>query len=270
MRALVVFVTALAVAALLIAVCKPVRTQVEAVLFRSGTEGPTPAQAAAAPTAGSAAHPSDEAKQAAPAQPVAPPQPASQEPVVPAPSEAPEVTPSSPSAPLVATAEAPAPAAPRPEPEKPVAPPAQPVVPPPEARAPAATGTQRIELPAELAAASFGMTPEQVASVFDTAWRREQANELMLVHYRDAERRQTVRFHFAGKASLYAIEARFKPAAEQTLQELYDQLRTYCAETYANVPDSSLTHWSDGQVTVSIGVVLDEVEVRFACPAAQG
>ncbi len=246
MKALMAFMLALVVAALVLVVSTPARQGAERLLFGKRT---SPEPASAPVTSPGPEAPKAEEPPGTPA-PVA----------AAAPEEAPAVAVAAPK-----PEQEPAPAQTPPKAAEPAAPPApQPVGEPPRAR----TGTQQVVLPPALASAAFGMSSAQIGASYATAWSRQEAGELMLVSYLTQDKGQMVRFHFSGD-SLYLIEARLKPAQGETVKSLYDSLQAQYAARFADVADISPTHWSDGSVIARLETAGDSVQVSYSCPRAK-
>lgn len=279
MRALMAFVFALVVAALVLIISTPARQGAERVLFGKGTSAESAPDRAMPQQARTAqADPVQNVQDKAGGSPAAPVAEHT-----PAPSVA-AATVTDPSAPLPlnraelpTTAPAGQPSPPkRTEQPKPAlvpqqaaaapakAPAQQPVAQQPRAR----TGTQRVFLPPALSLVSFGMSAAQVRAAYSIAWTKQESGELMLVHYPAADKGQMVRFHFS-RDSLYLIEARIKPAAGQSLKELYDVVQAQYAARFPDVAESSLTHWSDGTVVARIETAGDSVQIVYSCPSAK-
>jgi hypothetical protein len=277
MRAFIVFVLSLACTALALVFCPPLRESVESVLFKR-CEANVVAEEQPEADGAEVSRPqpaSDEAVAAAPqAEAQAPEEPAGQEqpgrtsPWVALWSNASRLAAgklrqaraslsSEESPPSPAQAEGPAAAPPS------ASPGVTTQVQPQEAHQ-----TQKIVLPPKFAGVRFGMSAVRLSRIYSIAWATEEAGNLTLVHYPLPDQSQTVRFHFMGD-SLYAMEDCLTPAKDQSLKELYDDLRAQYANHYANVASSSASSWSDGTVTARIKLHLAHVEISFECPSAR-
>jgi len=287
MRVMIAFVFALVVAALVLMVSKPARQGAEKVLFAKGTAA-GPAAAQAMPQETGAPQQADQVQNAGQKPGGGPAEasagkaegpsvaPATVTPPAAPPATAPQEQPGTPG---VAASPTPVPkAAPpkRTEEPKPAAVPQQAPTPPAQppvqqagaGQRPPHTGTQQVTLPPALSLVSFGMSSARARAAYDMTWSKQEAGELMLVHYLTPDRNQMVRFHFSGD-SLYLIEARIKPAAGQSLKELYDSLQAEYAARFLDVAESSQMQWSDGTVIARIETAGDSVQIVYTCPSAK-